>query len=127
MGPTQNSKLITQNSRARYVTLGSVPTSSRSFDPREDRESLETWLSGSFRSPKTKAEVGQDCTHAGWISPSFNGRFSAAAWSFPALIRWMQKVHFSTTPTSRTETSGFKGSSSGRSQTGFPKLKNRTL
>src|SRR5439155_19770397 len=113
--------------RWRYVTLGRVPRSSSNFVPRDERDRRETSLSGLFKSPNTKADVGQDCTQAGLISPSFNSRFSAFACSLPALIRCTQNVHFSTTPTSRTDTSGFRGSSNGRSQTGFPKLKKRTL
>ena len=46
---------------------------------------------------------------------------------FAALIRCTQNVHFSITPTSRTETSGFSCRWSGFSHCGLKKLKNRTL
>src|SRR5262245_2976021 len=63
----------------KYVTFGNVPRSSSNFVPRDDRDNRDTSLSGSFKSPNTSAEVGQDCTHAGLISPSFNSRFSLFA------------------------------------------------
>ena len=42
-------------------------------------------------------------------------------------MRCTQNVHFSITPTSRSETSGFSWSCSGLSQDGLKKSKNRTL
>ena len=61
------------------VTVGGRPLNASLDLKPEDFEILETSLSGSFKSPKTSAEVGQDCTQAGLISPSRNGRPSAAA------------------------------------------------
>ena len=70
---------------------------------------LETRLSGSFRSPKTRALGGQLATQAGVTSPSRTlRRSSSLALSLAIRIRWMQKVHFSMTPWPRTVTSGFK-------------------
>src|SRR5206468_10772070 len=111
----------------RYVTFGSVPRSSRSFAPRGDRERRDTTLSGSFRSPKTSAFAEHDCTHAGFTSPSSSSRLAAFASISTALMRCTQKVHFSITPTSRTETSGFSCRWSGLGHCGLKKSKNRTL
>src|SRR5262249_47858303 len=113
--------------RARYVIFGTVPTSSSSLAPRDDSASRETSLSGSFRSPKTMALVGHAWAHAGLISPSLISRFSASASILTALIRCTQKVHFSMTPTSRTDTSGLSCRWSGLSQAGLKKSKKRTL
>ena len=44
------------------------------------RDSRDTSLSGSFRSPKTSACAGHACTQAGLISPSSSSRSSALAW-----------------------------------------------
>ena len=73
------------------------------------------------------AVAGHDCAQAGFSSPSFSSRFSASACCSVALMRCTQNVHFSITPTSRTETSGLSCRWSGLSQIGLKKLKNRTL
>src|SRR5262249_176778 len=114
-------------SRDRYVTLGSVPRSSSSLLPRGDRDSRDTSLSGSSRSPKTSARPEHDSTHAGLTSPSLSWRFPAFPSICAAAIRWTQNVHFSITPTSRTETSGLSCTSSGRGHCGLKKSKKRTL
>src|SRR5262249_10337839 len=98
-----------------------------SFSPRPDPDSRDTWLSGSFRSPKTMAVAGHDCAHAGLSSPSFSSRLSASAAISAALIRWTQNVHFSITPTSRIAASGLNWRWSGLSHVGLKKLKKRTL
>ena len=69
----------------------------------------------------------KDCAHAGFSSPSFISRFSDLASCVVALIRCTQNVHFSITPTSRTETSGFSCSCSGLGHCGLKKSKKRTL
>ena len=95
--------------------------------PRGERASRATRLLGSFRSPNTMAVVGQACEHAVCNVPSAMGRFSALAAVFAALMRWMQKVHFSITPTSRIDTSGLSCRCSGFGHSGLKKLKKRTL
>jgi hypothetical protein len=49
------------------------------------------------------------------------------AWPSAARMRCTQNVHFSMTPTVRTETSGLSCRWSGFGQLGLKKLKNRTL
>src|SRR5216683_3196645 len=87
----------------------------------------ETLLAGSFKSPKTIASAGHDCTHAGCTSPSRSGLASCFASSSTRLIRWEQKVHFSITPTGRTETSGLSCRVKDSGHAGSNQLKNRTL
>src|SRR5206468_10780751 len=98
-----------------------------SFVPRRERARRDTSLSESLKSPKTSALGGQDWTQAGLNSPSLSPRFSASAWISADLMRCTQKVHFSVTPTSRTETSGLSCKCSGLSHRGWKKLKKRTL
>src|SRR5690242_15844068 len=78
------------------------------------RESFDTRLFGSVRSPNTIASLGQDWAHAVWMSPSLSGRFSSRALPLPSRMRCTQNVHFSITPLERTVTSGlscqFRGS-----------------
>ena len=73
------------------------------------------------------APAGQPWAHAGCSAPSTSSRFSALASLLATLMRCTQNVHFSITPTSRTETSGLSCSCSGFSHCGWKKLKNRTL
>ena len=61
------------------------------------------------------------------MSPSFNSRSSAFAAMVVALMRCTQNVHFSITPTSRSETSGFNCRCRGLSHDGLKKSKKRTL
>ena len=52
------------------MTDGFTPSSARTLNPRSLRESFDTALRGSFKSPKTMALAGQAAAHAGTISPS---------------------------------------------------------
>src|SRR3989304_3994941 len=88
------------------MTLGWVPKSSRSVNALLERASFETVEFGSSKSPKYMAEVGQVSTQAGTYSSCFIFLPSAAALSLAFWSLWWQKVHFSTTPLGRTETSG---------------------
>src|SRR5262245_25670122 len=111
----------------RYATFGLVPRSSSSLLPRGERDSRDTSLSGSFKSPNTSARDGHAWAHAVCRSPSFSSRSSALAAIVADLIRCTQNVHFSMTPTSRSDTSGLSCRCSGLSHDGLKKSKNRTL
>src|SRR3972149_3703927 len=78
--PIQKMKL------ARYITEGSVLSSSRSLYLLGLFASFETMLFESGRSPNESAPVGQDCAHAGMTSPSFSVLSSSFALSLAALI-----------------------------------------
>jgi len=86
-----------------------------------DPDSLSSML------PNVSAPVGQLCAQAVVNSPSRTFLPSSLALSFADRIRWMQKVHFSIIPTSRTCTSGFTIRSEGSGQWCCHQLNRRTL
>ena len=80
---------------------------------------------GSSRFPKTIAPAGQASTHAGVYAGGFVSPPAAACASWAACSRWLQKVHFSTTPRVLVETSGLSVSGSRPGQSGSHQLKDR--
>ena len=76
-------------------------------------------------SPKTIAPAGQASTQAGVYAGGFASPPAAACASWAACSRWLQKVHFSTTPRVRVETSGLSVSVSRPGHSGSHQLKDR--
>src|SRR4030067_2746087 len=72
------------------------------------------------------APGGHDWAHAGCTSPSRISLFSSFAVSLATRILWMQNVHYSITPISLTETSGFNCWSRGFGNLYVRQLKRRT-